>query len=62
MRKEIRQEWARLNPVFVRPEDNAMQTVLHAIQETLHGFFSPFLMLGWIIKSVWGALINPKRS
>lgn len=23
MRKEIREEWARLNPVFVRSEDNA---------------------------------------
>jgi hypothetical protein len=62
MRKEFRKEWARLNPVFVRREDDAMQTVLHAIQETLHGFFAPILMLGWIIKSEWKSLLNRKRS
>jgi hypothetical protein len=51
MRKEFREEWARLNPIFVRPEDSAFQTVRHAIKETLHGFFAPFLMFVWILKS-----------
>jgi len=61
MRKEFLEEWARLNPVFVRPEDSVFQTVRHAIKETMHGFFAPLLMLGWIIKSVWKSLLVPKR-
>jgi hypothetical protein len=51
MREGLRQEWARLNPVFVRPEDSVFETIQHAIKETLHGFIAPFLMLVWILKS-----------
>lgn len=53
MREEFRKEWVRLNPVFVRAEDSLVQTVQHAVRETLHGFFAPYFMMVWIAKSVW---------
>lgn len=62
MHEEFRKEWARLNPVFVRPEDSVIQTVQHAVKETLHGFFAPFLMLIWIFKSLWKLLLAPRRT
>lgn len=52
MHKEFREEWARLNPIFVCPEDTAIQTVRHAIKEALHGFFAPLLMFVWVLKLV----------
>lgn len=62
MREEFRKEWIRLNPVFVRAEDSVVQTVQHAILETLHGFFAPFLMLAWIFKSLWKLVLGPRRT
>lgn len=50
MRKEIREEWARLNPVFVHPEDSVFQTIRHAVKETLHGFFAPLFLFVWVVK------------
>ena len=50
MRKEIREEWARLNPVFVHPEDSVFQTIRHAIKETLLGIFAPLFLFVWVVK------------
>ena len=62
MYEEFRKEWARLNPGFVRAEDSVVQTVQHAVQETLHGFFAPILMVVWIFKSLWKLVLAPRRT
>lgn len=56
MREAMREEWVRLNPTFVGPNDTVAQVVCHAAKETLYGFFAPLLMLRWLIKTMWSSL------
>lgn len=47
MRERVRDEWVRLNPKLVGSQDTWGQVLLHAAQETWHGFFAPVLLLVW---------------
>lgn len=46
-------EWRRLNPKYVRPDDNLRQQFWHAFLEGLPAYFAPLRMLWWILKGGW---------
>lgn len=46
-------EWRRLNPKYVRPDDNLWQVFWHAFMEGWPGYFAPLRMAWWLIKGGW---------
>ena len=48
--QSIRNEWARLNPKFVREEDGFWATIRNAAREAWHGYFAPLLLIFWMLK------------
>jgi hypothetical protein len=57
--QSIRNEWARLNPKFIREEDGFWATILHASKETLHGYFAPLWLIVWMCRQAAKSLMRP---
>ena len=58
IKKAIVDEWIRLNPKFVNAQDGVWDTIKHAALETLHGFFAPLLLLKWLVRSAFKAMLT----
>lgn len=50
MLEEFRRERESLNPVFVRPGDDLTSTIRQAFKEALRGYFSPLLLIVFVVK------------
>lgn len=46
-------EWKRLNPKYVRPDDNFWRMFVYAMHEAAIGFFAPIRFLWWLITRSW---------
>jgi hypothetical protein len=49
-KSELKQEWQRLNPVYVSPEDSLLSAMWHAGKETVPGYFAPARLAWWLVK------------
>lgn len=50
-KEEFWAEWARLNPVFCRDEDNILVRFLRGFHEGWYGYFAPLRILWWLVKA-----------
>ena len=62
MRERVRDEWVRLNPKLVGSQDTWGQVLLHAAQETWHGFFAPVLLFVWGLARIPELLCSAVRD
>lgn len=51
--RRLRNEWQRLNPRYVKPEDTFWQSFLGGLREGLQGFFAPLRLLWWLVTRSW---------
>ena len=46
-------EWQRLNPRYVKENDDVLTAVLAAFRETVPGYFAPLRFLWWLAVRSW---------
>lgn len=51
--QRLRDEWQRLNPRYVKPEDSIWQSFLGGLREGLQGFFAPLRLFWWLVTRSW---------
>lgn len=50
---DLKTEWQRLNPVYIRPGDGFFKTMWNAGRKTLPVYFAPARMAWRLIKRFW---------
>ncbi len=48
--QSAQEQWALLNPCYVRPDDNILHTVVNVYRETIPRYFAPLRFLTWLLK------------
>ena len=51
--QRCRSEWHRLNPRYVRDNDDVRTVFVAASRETLWGYFAPLRFLFWLASHSW---------